>query len=268
MNETTLTHGSLFSGIGGFDLGAEWAGIPTLFNCEVEERKRRILRKHFPDTPQWSDIRQMGRDGRTIPHVDILSGGFPCQDISCANTSYKQYDEEGIIKGIRGERSGLWKEYARILGEVKPRYIVFENSPLLTRRGLEVTLCDLAACGYNAEWQVLSARHFGLPHIRKRIYLIAYTLPSGREVCPQIFRPIGEVLPQRGTGQDDPTMPTQRFGRNSDFSRVQLCDGFSEELGKAGRLEIEDFGNAVCPPIAEYLFRCIQHFDNELRQAE
>lgn len=260
-NPAQLTHGSLFSGIGGFDLGAEMSGIPTLFSCEVEERKRRILKKHFPDTPQWADIAQMGRDGRAIPHVDILSGGFPCQDISCANTSKNKYDENGIVKGIRGDRSGLWKEYARVLGEVKPRYIIFENSPLLLRRGLEVTLRDLAESGYHVEWQVLSACHFGYPHIRKRIYAIAYALPSGREVYGKLFRPISHVLSSRPSRQDNLAMPTQRFRSDSDFSRVQLYDGFSSQLGKAGRLEIEDFGNAVIPGIAHYLFECIKLFD-------
>lgn len=207
----------------------------------------------------------MGRDGREIPHVDILSGGFPCQDISCANTSKNRYDEKGLIKGIRGERSGLWKEYARVLREVKPRYIIFENSPLLLRRGLEVTLRDLAESGYNVEWQVLSACHFGYPHIRKRLYAIAYALPSGCTLHHQLFRPIAEVLPGGIPRQDPPAMPTQRFNRYSDFSRVHLDDGVSAELGKAGRLEIEDFGNAVIPGIAHYLFECIKLFDQFLQ---
>lgn len=114
MKQNKLTHGSLFSGIGGFELGAEMAGIDTLWNCEFEEHKRKVLKRHFPNAVQYTDV------CTTVdpPYVDIISGGFPCQDISIANVSNKKLWENGKVKGINGERSGLWKEYKRILGEV------------------------------------------------------------------------------------------------------------------------------------------------------
>ena len=105
IEEDNLTHGSLFSGIGGFDLGAEMAGINTLWNCEFEEHKRKVLKRHFHDAIQYTDV------CTTVypPYVDIISGGFPCQDISIANVSKKNW-ENGKVKGINGERSGLWKQ--------------------------------------------------------------------------------------------------------------------------------------------------------------
>ena len=105
MEESNLTHGSLFSGIGGFELGAEMSGIKTLWNCEIEGHKRNILKRHFPEAVQYTDICLM----KSPLHVDIISGGFPCQDISIANVSNKKLWENGKVKGINGERSGLGK---------------------------------------------------------------------------------------------------------------------------------------------------------------
>ena len=125
-----LTHGSLFSGIGGFELGAQMNGIPTLWNCELELFQRNLLKQNFPETKQYEDIRELRNPG----YVDIISGGFPCQDISIA----------GKGTGIVGERSGLWSEMFRIVREVRPRYVLIENSPMLLVRGFERVLCDLS----------------------------------------------------------------------------------------------------------------------------
>jgi DNA (cytosine-5)-methyltransferase 1 len=99
-----------------------------------------------------------------VPYVDVLCGGFPCQDISLA----------GRGAGLAGERSGLWREFARLIGELRPRYVLVENVPALTSRGLDVVLADLAACGFDAEWDHLPASAFGAPHRRDRIWLVAY----------------------------------------------------------------------------------------------
>ena len=160
-----MTHGSLFSGIGGFELGAEWAGIETLWNCEIEPFQRSVLKRHFPNTIQYEDIKRLSNPG----YVDIVSGGFPCQDISVA----------GKREGINGRRSGLWGEMFRIVREVRPKYVIVENSPALVVSGLERVLCDLSQIGYDAEWQCISNIAFGYPHKRERLYLIAYP-PRGR----------------------------------------------------------------------------------------
>lgn len=135
--ENTLTHGSLFSGIGGFELGAERAGIPTIWNCEIDEHKRKILRRHFPQTIQYEDITTM----ENPPYVDIISGGFPCQDISQAQSKFK--NDKTKDYGTHGQRSGLWSEFNRIIRTVRPQYVLIENSSMLPFRGLEYVLCDL-----------------------------------------------------------------------------------------------------------------------------
>lgn len=245
-----MTHGSLFSGIGGFDLGAQMSGINTIWNCEVDAHKRQVLARHFPDAKQYDDITTM----RGAAYVDIISGGFPCQDISISNTS--KYGK----KGIKGERSGLWREYARILGEVKPKYIIFENSSMLTVRGLEQVLCDLSKSGYNCQWQCLPASQFGFPHKRERIYGIAYPKQERCANYNEIFRPIPEILPSKTSRQNGVSMPSKRFNANSDYSRIRMYDGFSNELDKR---RIEDCGNAVIPLIAHYIFECIKSYEKK-----
>ena len=169
----SLTHGSLFAGIGGFDLGFQRAGIKTVWQVEIDAYCRAVLASHFPDAQRFDDVRTVG--GHNLPRVDILSGGFPCQDISNA----------GKRAGIDGERSGLWSEYARIIRELRPRYVVVENVAALLGRGMGRVLGDLAACGYDAEWQSIRASDVGAPHRRERIWIVAY--PNGREPGGRIF---------------------------------------------------------------------------------
>ena len=164
-----MNHGSLFSGIGGFDLGFERAGIRTLWQVEIDPYCRRVLAKNFPGSERFSDIRECG--AHNLAPVDILSGGFPCQDISNA----------GKRAGIDGERSGLWSEYARIIRELRPRYVVVENVAALLGRGMGRVLGDLAALGYDAEWQSIRASDVGAPHRRERIWIVAY--PHSQRRC-------------------------------------------------------------------------------------
>ena len=154
--------GSLFSGIGGFDLAAEWMGWSTAWVSEIDPFACSVLAHHFPDAPNHGDITTI--DFTTVEPVDILVGGFPCQDISNA----------GKREGITGERSGLWKEYARAIRELRPRYVVVENVAALKSRGLDVVLGDLASLGYDAEWRVFGADDVGAPHRRDRLWILAY----------------------------------------------------------------------------------------------
>lgn len=232
------------------------SGIETLWNCEVEEHKRKILKRHFPHSFQYTDVRTLSG----APRVDIISGGFPCQDISIGNVSNKKIHENGKI-GINGERSGLWKEYARIIREIRPKYIIIENSPMLTVRGFERVLCDLTKIGYDCEWQCLYATQFGYNHRRERIYAIAYPIEIRRIHYSEIFRPIQEVLSEWAPRQNIVPMPIKRFNANSNYQRVRMYDGFSSELDIR---RIEDCGNAVIPEIAQYLFECIKKFDKYL----
>lgn len=161
----------LFSGIGGFSLGTERAGMTTRAFCEIKPFCRAVLAKHWPDVPCYDDIthltgKRLIADG-VLPR--IVTGGFPCQDISVA----------GGGAGLDGERSRLWWEYHRILVELAeageaPEYVVIENSPALRSRGLDRILGALAALRYDAEWHVISAASLGAWHLRERLWIIAY----------------------------------------------------------------------------------------------
>ncbi len=156
----------LFAGAGGGILGDILLGHRCVCAVEIEPYCQQVLSARqedgiLPWFPIFDDVRSF--DGKPWRgSVDVVSGGFPCQDISAA----------GKGAGIEGERSGMWKEMARIIGEVRPRYVLVENSPVLTSRGLGVVLGDLAALGYDAEWGVLGAVHAGAPHNRERIWIL------------------------------------------------------------------------------------------------
>src|SRR5579871_3948833 len=134
----------------------------TVAFCELDPYCRAVLRKHWPDIVCHPDVRTLR--GADLGPVDVICGGFPCQDISLA----------GKGAGLAGERSGLWREYARIIGEVRPRYVIVENVAALLGRGLGDVLGDLASIGYDAEWHCIPAAYVGAPHRRDRIWIVAY----------------------------------------------------------------------------------------------
>lgn len=158
----------LFSGIGGFSLGLErTGGFETVAFCEIAEYPRRVLAKHWPDVPCYTDVRELtgkrlAADGIA---VDVICGGFPCQDISVA----------GKGAGLSGERSGLWSEIARLVSELAPRFVIVENVSALLGRGLGNVLGDLASLGYDAEWHCIPASAVGAPHYRDRFWMVAHS---------------------------------------------------------------------------------------------
>lgn len=157
----------LFSGIGGFSLGLErTGGFETVAFCEIEEYPRRVLAKHWPKVPIYHDVRELTADTlrRDGIAVDVICGGFPCQDISSS----------GAKAGIAGERSGLWTEYMRLIRELRPQYAIVENVSDLLTRGLGCILGDLAAIRYDAEWHSIPGAFVGLPQARERVWVIAY----------------------------------------------------------------------------------------------
>ena len=157
-----LTFGSLFAGIGGLDLGLERAGMSCRWQVELNPFARKVLHKHWPDVSRFEDIRRVGR--RQLAPVDIICGGFPCQDISNA----------GKREGITGSRSGLWSEFARVIREVRPTYVLVENVAALRVRGLGRVLGDLATLGFDCEWDCIPAAALGAPHRRDRLFVIAH----------------------------------------------------------------------------------------------
>ncbi len=163
----------LFSGIGGFALGLEAAGFETAAFCEIDPYAQKVLKKNWPGVPIYDDVRRITAD-RLVSDgvgVDVITGGFPCQDISVA----------GNQKGIDAERSGLWSECARLLGDIRPRYAIFENvTNLLTGDGgdwFKRVLWDISSVGYDAEWHCIPASAIGAYHHRDRVWIVAY--PNG-----------------------------------------------------------------------------------------
>lgn len=157
-----MTIGSLFSGIGGLELGLERAGFgPVAWQVEIDPFCRRVLEKHWPEARRFEDARTVGRDCAAT--VDVLCGGFPCQDVSLA----------GKRAGLDGARSGLWFEFRRIAEEIEPPIVIVENVPGLRTSGLPRVLRDLADLGFDAEWSDLSAADVGAPHLRRRLFIVA-----------------------------------------------------------------------------------------------
>ena len=156
-----------------FSLGLErTGGFETVAFCEIEDYPRRVLAKYWPGIPIYDDVRTLTADAlrRDGIAVDVICGGFPCQDISV----------DGDGAGITGPRSGLWFEYARLVGELRPRFVVVENVAELLARGLGEVVGSLAAIGYDAEWNCIRASRVGLPHHRDRLWLVAY--PDGERL--------------------------------------------------------------------------------------
>ncbi len=161
-----LTIGSLFSGIGGLDLGLERAGMTVKWQVEIDPYCRRVLAKHWPNVERFEDVRLVG--AHNLARVDLICGGFPCQDISNA----------GKRAGIDGERSGLWSEFHRIICELRPQLVLVENVAALLVRGMGRVLGDLAESGYDAEWDCIPAAAVGAPHIRNRVFILAHAVVS------------------------------------------------------------------------------------------
>lgn len=167
----------LFSGIGGFSLGLERAGMRTVAFCEIDPFARRVLAKHWPDVPCYDDVRsltaeRLAADG--IAPVDVICGGFPCQDISLA----------GKGEGLSGARSSLWFEYRRLVCELRPSFVLVENVAELLSRGMDRVLGSLAALGYDAEWHCIPASYVGLRHLRDRVWIVAYPQRDGIQGRP------------------------------------------------------------------------------------
>ena len=237
-----LTHGSLFSGRGGFDEGAAAAGFENKWNSEINRYCNRYLKKRFPNAIQYADITKI----QAVEKVSVISAGFPCQDISVATGNKSE--------GIFGAKSSLFFESIRIIGSARPWYAVFENSTATRQRGLHYIITALAKIGYMCEWQCLRASDFNYPHKRERIYIIAYPMRVRHKNV--VFRPIESVELYAA-----PWSQTEAYKLVSDcrlkpeaipaaIPANDVVPGFSNE--------IHSLGNAVMPVIAEYLFQCIK----------
>jgi DNA (cytosine-5)-methyltransferase 1 len=203
----------LFSGIGSFSLGLErTGGFETAAFCEIDPHCQKVLKKHWPDTHIFPDVKKLryeqGRylgDGKYEgrENIDVIVGGFPCTDVSVAGKKKGLIDEEG-----KETRSGLWFEYRRLIEEIRPKYVIIENVANLRNKGLGRVIKDLWALGYMGEWHIVSARSVGAPHLRERIWIIAYPrdMPTNTRSSGQSgIQPEGwsrEEIRSRGDGQE------------------------------------------------------------------
>jgi DNA (cytosine-5)-methyltransferase 1 len=227
----------LFSGIGGFSLGLERAGMRTVAFCEIDPHARAVLHKHWPDVPVFTDVSVLSK-GDLNEQIDILAGGFPCQDISDA----------GRGAGLSGSRSGLWFQYHRLIKEIQPRYAVIENVSALRRRGLDQVLWSLAEIGYDAEWHCIPASAIGAPQRRDRIWIVAY---------PRSARLQGdERSGETGTERLSERHLTKCSWWQAEPAVGRVANGIS---GQAHRLR--QLGNAVVPQIPELIGRAIMEYE-------
>ena len=238
---------ALFAGAGGGILGGHLLGWRTVCAVEWDAYAASVLvaRQNdgtLPPFPIWDDVQTF--DGRPWQgRVDVVSGGFPCQDISVA----------GKGAGINGERSGMWKHMARIIREVQPRFVFVENSPALTSRGLGIVLGDLAALGYDAKWCVLGASDVGAPHRRKRIWVLA-------DADGQRFKKLNTSAESNKSRQYSRSI-AEGWGESwwktePDVGRV--VDGVANRVDR-----LKAIGNGQVPAVAATAFRILADRINE-----
>jgi len=271
----------LFSGIGGFSLGLERAGMKTVAFCEVDKHCQKVLNKHWPGIPIFDDVKKLKKK-HINQHIDVVCGGFPCQDISVA----------GQKKGIKnGNRSGLWKEFARIIKEVKPQYAIIENVANLRNLGLNQVIKDLWSIGFRCEWHIISARSVGAPHLRERVWIIAYPKGDTGRLQQKSGKKLKETLftgkPCENGETSDTDMPRFWKAFASEESQSEwwtkttasfrgwwkiesgICrvdDGLPRGLDKNRKERIKQLGNSVVPQIPELIGMAILEYENNLHQ--
>jgi len=254
----------LFSGIGGFSLGLERAGMTTVAFCERDAYCRDVLAKHWPGVPCHEDVtKREFQEGE----ADVICGGFPCQDISLA----------GAGAGLSGERSGLYRELVRAIRMVRPRYAIMENVAALLVRGMGTVLGDLAEIGHDAEWNCIPASAIGAPHQRDRLWLVAYPDRQGEPQSQGRILNIGRWLGHGSQTLADAKSGGCRQGNSHPGGNGQgaiaagewcgLADsGWWETEPDVGRVadgipsrvdRLRCLGNAVVPQIPEAIGRAI-----------
>ena len=221
----------LFSGIGGFSLAAQRVfgdDLEIVGFCEREPFCQKVLQKNFPGVPIHNDITEL--DGSEFEDIDLLTGGFPCQDISVAGAG------RGIIDG---ERSSLWFEMQRIISRVRPKFAVIENVPALTYRGGVEVIRSLAESGYDAEWQIISAKQIGARHLRKRIWIVAYPRHrSWRNLQSRDAGLCGRQQTEKTIGNTTSTQASAGQGISKNDKLIVKESGVIRKINKKGN----DFG--------------------------
>jgi len=263
--------GSLFAGIGGFDLGFEQAGYTTAWQVEIEPHLRQVLALRFPHARQFADVREAG--AHNLGRVDVLIGGFPCQDVSVM----------GARAGLAGNRTGLFWEVCRIAGEIRPQWLVLENVVgLLNSNGGQdfgTVIQALADRGYVGLWRVLDAQYFGVPQRRRRVFIVAglgRQPPAGLlsdaapvDAIPGTLGPQQESRPADGWAAycllakiapsilplGAETLICHEGGRRAMVERARIAEiaGLPAGLDARDHAEARAAGNAVCVPVARWI---------------
>lgn len=233
---------SLFTGAGGGLLASALLGWELVACCEKlpSQRARLELRMAeglLPTVPIHPDVQTLD-GGQYKGKIDVISGGFPCQDISCANPN---------PKGIGGARSGLWSEYARIIGESEPKWVFIENAKELRTRGLFRVLEDLAALGYNAAWDIIGGEAVGAPQTRKRMWVVAHSSGHRIEAYQAICKRNPRGKDEKKDGLREGSLRGSWWPSLDGIPR--LADGFSDRVGEAFA-----YGNAQIPVVAAFAF--------------
>lgn len=262
--KNSLTHASLFSGIGGFDIAAEWSGYDNKFHCEINPFGQLILNYYWPNSKLYKDV----STANFKPYrnkIKVLSGGFPCQDNSNANQSSTRK------QGLRGARTGLFFQMCRAIEEIGPQYIIAENvADILTVNGGEdfgTILTELSTMGYNAEWRICRSSDVGAPHDRERLYIVAYPNNIRLQEGQTFFSNVHEAsspITWMPTGTPVQTYRGGAWAFEPPFPCVD--DGLS--LAMAGftasqwrKEQIKAYGNAVTPQIPYAIFKAINEID-------
>lgn len=235
---------SLFAGIGGTDLGLENSGaFRTVATCEIEPYCRRVLAKHWPEARHYEDVRELTADRLAADGIAVgaISGGFPCQDISYA----------GFGAGLSGDRSGLFYEYARLIGELGPEIAILENVTALLDRGMAEVLGTLSDLGYDAEWDTVTACSVGHSHVRSRVFIVAYSDRfDGRE---RLRHSLARAFRTLQAGNGFTSARARQKARMADPSELYRgADGlpFGMERNRG-------IGNAIAPGVIEVIGRAI-----------
>ena len=261
----------LFSGLGGISYGLEQTGgFETVAFCDVDETCRKVIRKHWKNAAIYSDVKIVKAESicrivedsyyRLKENVDLICGGYPCTGHSVA----------GKKEGLENEASGLWGEYERIIGEIKPKYVIIENSHNLRSTGLVEVLKALDARGYNAEWQIISGYGTGAPHQRERIYIVAWRrhLPY-----PNPFRSWATYSKKEKSKQE--WWSERRFERDAVFGEIPEAqprvlrdfDGLPKGLQRDLAERIKQLGNSVIPQISKNIGEALLQAEAELKNS-
>jgi DNA (cytosine-5)-methyltransferase 1 len=226
--------GSLFSGIGGLDLGLERAGMEIVWQVENNEFCQKVLKKHWPEVPCYGDIKEI--DFTTLPPIDLICGGFPCQPVSSSGRKLAQQDERW-----------LWPRFFECICQIKPRWVLLENVTGLLYRGMGDVLRDLSSIGYDAEWEIISAYTFGAKHQRQRVFIIAYP-ESFRLVQDDVFS--GKFIESDfwKYRQFDPCLCPEKDWLVPYRIILRMANGFPKEMDR-----FKCLGNAVVPQVAQWI---------------